>query len=51
MEIEDRKSSETVECNKISKKYKQTLEKGISFCIFKFVLTIFNNGQVNRIEN
>ena len=56
--IEDRKSLETVgirgNCRNVRKfpnKYKEISEKGISLCIFKFILTIFNNGQVNRIEN
>ena len=29
--------------SRIINKYKETFEKGISFCIFKFILTIFNN--------
>ena len=55
-----RKPSEYVEtvgirgnCRNVRKfpnKYKEISEKGISLCIFKFILTIFNNGQVNRIE-
>ena len=39
------------ECTEIPNKYKETFKKGIFFCIFWFMLTIFNNGQVNRIEN
>ena len=50
-----RKPSEYVgNCRNVRKfpnKYEETFEKGISFCIFKFILTIFNNGQVNQIEN
>ena len=44
-------TSETVGMYKNSRINTETFEKGISFCIFKFILTIFNNGQVNRIEN
>ena len=55
--IEDRKPSETVgirgNCRNVRKfpnKYKEISEKGISLCIFKFILTIFNNGKLIELK-
>ena len=54
MEIGDRRkpSEYAGNCRNVRKfpnRYKETLEKGIPFCIFKFILAIFNNGQIKRI--
>ena len=54
LKIEDRKPSKYVgnsrNVRKFPNKYQETFEKGISFCIFKFLLTIFNNGKFIELK-